>query len=269
MALGYSLVYGVLRFVNFAHGEIVALSAFITLFLSNGLGMDSIWSACLLGGIAGALAAVILERLVYRPLRGFGSLTLLLASFGASMVIQASMGILWGARSRVLKIRDPEIEIAGIVISLRHILLIFLAIMTAACLEFGLRRSVWGLVVRGYSRNPLQIAALGIPVDRSVFITFAITGFLAGVAGVCLGLQSGVDPQMGTRVGLWAFAATVVGGLGSIRGTLLGGFLLGIVLTLAARFLSVLYTDGIAFLAMVAVLFIRPKGIFAFLDRGV
>jgi branched-chain amino acid transport system permease protein len=269
VALGYSLIYGVLRFVNFAHGEMLAFTAYIALSLQMMLANSSFVTGLMIAGAAGAVVGMLLERMVYRPFRRSGSQVLLLVSFAISMALQAVMSLTWGSASRVSPIKEPTLTFAGRVFPERLFFLLLLALLGFAGLEFALKKTLWGLTVRGYSANPVQVVAIGAPINRAIAVTFAVAGALAGVAGVCLGLQGGISPSMGFHFGLWAFAATVVGGLGSIRGTFVGGILLGGLLAASSRYFSVLYTDAVAFTTLSAVLIWKPTGLFAFLDREI
>lgn len=270
VALGYSLVYGVLRFVNFAHGEIIAFSGLVVFQVKSSLAPNcGLLLGILIAALTGAVCGVLMDRLVYRNFRGEGSLVLLLASFAVSMALQGGMSAIWGSHSRNIGFGDPVVEVFGTTVYARQLWLPALGLIGLFALEYLLRHTIWGLVTRGYSSNPVQMSSSGAPVGRTITMTFALSGALAGIASVVLGLGTGVSPLMGFQYALWAFAATIIGGLGSLRGTIIGGLLLGMVLTAVARFGSPLYMDATAFIVMTGVLIWRPRGLFAFLERKV
>lgn len=269
VAVGYSLIYGILRFVNFAHGEVLAVSSLVTLEVHRALGWSSLATAMILGAVAGGVTAMMLEILVYRPFRRAGVLTLVMASFSASMAMQALMRLVWGSRSRPMPIEDPAVELFGGRLLLHELLIPVLLVIAVCALEYGLHRTLWGLTVRGLATSFQRVSYTGVRVNRAVAGTFILAGALAGIAGTVVALRGGASPSIGFRFALWAFAGTVVGGLGSIRGTLVGGFLVGIVLSIWSRFASVLYLDGAAFAAMALVLIWKPQGLFSRLDREV
>lgn len=270
VALGYSLVYGVLRFVNFAHGEVVSFAGLLAFEVARRLRPDSgLFIGVLSAVLGGVVVGLLLERFVYRSLEKEGSLVLLLASFAASMTLQGGMSLVWGSKSRHIGFTDTLVHFGGAAFYTRYLWLPVVGIGAVVGLEYLLRNSIWGLVARGYVANPIQMKSSGVPVARMVGITFGIAGGLGGIASIFIGLGTGVSPSMGFRYAIWAFAATIIGGLGSLRGTVLGGLILGLLLSVVARFGSALYMDAVAFIIMTGVLIWRPRGLFAFVERRV
>lgn len=279
IALGYTMVYGVLRLINFVHSELFMLGAYFCYGLL----------AIALGdvGSAGALAitvaffavfalvglmGVTIERVAYKPLRSATRLAPMLSALGLSLFFQAAVQLLAGPQP----IRFPSIfpaarlALPGVVITTTQLGIIALAVALMALLSAFVARTRLGVVVRAVSENPRTAALLGIDVDRAISLIFFIGPGLGGLGGILYGSYYGIMfPTMGTIVGLKAFTAAILGGIGSIPGAMLGGFLLGFLEVSGTALLPVLsggvlgtdYRDIFAFLVLVGVLIFRPTGL--------
>ena len=286
IALGYTLVYGVLRFINFAHGDVVVLGAWLSLTLASRvlprLGVTPseapIWAtvAVLLAAmLACALVGVLIERLCYRPLRGAPRLNVLITAIGVSLLLQnvASLNIAFGTQPE----RMPPLLGTGVIEGLRFsVTIVDVTILITSCLLLvGLERLVYhtrfGTQLRAISFNHDTAALMGINVDRVISATFALGSALAAAAGLLYALKyPGLNqPAHSTWVllGLKAFVAAVVGGIGNVRGAMFGGFVIAFVEQFGALYLSSSYRDVYVFALLILVLLVRPAGIFGAVTR--
>lgn len=267
VALGYALVYSVLRFINFAHSEVMTLGAYICYILNEVLKVGPFALAAILSILFTGCIGVLIEKLVYKPLRSHGRLPMLLSSLGISIIIQAALSLVFGSSSRVYSVKDPIISFMGMPFYIREFLLMFLLLLTFIFISIALRRSRIGLAVRSISTNPIRTALLGIPVDNIVSTVFFIASGLAAVAGISLAVEAGLTPSSGFQYGIWAFAVAVIAGLGSVRGIIIAGVMLGIVVNFAIAYVSSLFANGLAIGLMATILLVRPQGIFVYKQR--
>ena len=276
IALGYTLIYGVLQFLNLAHGELYMMGAFFGFFAMVALGgpsaaivpawlMVAVMFVVAMGG--GAALGVAVERFAYRPLRKSRRLAALISALGVSLFLQSAALLIFGARIRLydtgqfINLRSG-ISIGGIRIDITEIMVVVGSLLLMAVLWFLVNRTQLGRAMRAVAVDQDAAVMNGIDVDRVVVSTFALASGLAGAAGVMSGLLLfPVDQSMGLFAGLKGFTAAVVGGIGSIPGAMLGGFIIGIVEAMATGYLNPTYADFIAFLILVLVLLIRPTGI--------
>jgi branched-chain amino acid transport system permease protein len=276
IALGYTLIYGVLQFLNLAHGEMYMMGAFFGFFTMTALGgpsasavpvvvMIGIMFIVAMGG--GALLGVAVERFAYRPLRKSSRLAPLISALGVSLFLQNAALLLFGARVRLydtgqfIDLRSG-ISIGRINIDPTEMMVVIGALLLMLGLWLMVNRTRLGRAMRAVAVDQDAAVMNGIDVDRTVVWTFAIASALAGAAGVMSGLLLyPVDQYMGVFAGLKGFSAAVLGGIGSIPGAMLGGFLLGITEALVTGYLNPTYADFIAFLILILVLLIRPRGI--------
>ena len=276
IAVGYSMVYGVLQMINFAHGEIFMLGGFagylaIVNLERTPLGHDSRFAVIVLaliaGMIAAPLAAIAIERVAYRPLRRAPRLAPLISAIGVSVFLQNLVLRMDGGRPRYYQDIFPAggPAIAGIHITWTQILLIGGAVVSMLVLQFFLHRTRRGRGIRAVAEDQQVAALMGVDVDAAIVTTFAAGAVLAGLAGVMWGLQfNQVDHFMGFVPGIKAFTAAVLGGIGNVGGAMLGGFFLGLAETLAVQALPrgfANYQDVVAFALLILVLVLRPGGI--------
>lgn len=277
IALGYTMVYGVLFMINFAHGEIFMIGAYIgwavlSALLNLSVGMHPIWvlpvmllpAMVLCGGLGMGL-----ERFAYRPLyaRGATRLGPLISAVGASIFLQNAVMLTQGARMKVymtnlLFPRTWRFEILGVNISVLLIVMIVISALLMWALVVLVQRTTLGRAIRAVSEDREMAAVMGINVGRVVGMTFFLGSALGGAAGVLIGLYyTQIDFVMGYSAGLKAFTAAVLGGIGNIRGAMLGGLLLGVIESLAVTFINPAFKDVVAFAVLILVLMFRPEGI--------
>lgn len=276
IALGYSLVYGVLRLLNFAHGELYMVGAFLGYgvlrllepALAAGLPGWLALTAMLLAAMVGCgLLGALIERLVYRPLRHTHRLAPLLGALGIAFVLQHGVLLLASARHRAIHAElilpaSLGLELGSVRISAARLLVIGITLLLLAALALLVYRTRMGRALRAIGADPEAAAMLGVPVERVVGQTFVLGSALAGAAGVLVGLVfTKVWHLMGVAAGLKGFTAAVLGGIGSLPGALLGGLLLGIAESVATGVISPTYSDLIVFGVLIVALLVRPAGL--------
>jgi len=261
IALGYTMVWNILEFINFAHGEVYMIGAFV------GLTTVMAGAPLIVGFVAGAAAAallgVLIERLAYRPLRGTPKINLLISAIGVSIILQNLAQVIWGARPKVFPspLLDASFQIAGININYQQIFIIGTALLLMVGLQLWIKHSMMGKALRGSAQDMEAAQLMGIPTNRIVSLTFAVGSALGAIAGILIGPLYLVYPTMGALAGLKAFTAAVLGGIGNIAGAMVGGLLLGTIESLAAAYVSSGYRDAIAFGVLILVLLFRPWGL--------
>lgn len=268
IAIGYALVYSILRFINFAHGEVMTLGAYFCYILSNVLKINPFALAILLAVLLTGVVGVLIERVAYKPLRARGRLSMLLSSLGLSIGLQALIALLFGSSPLVYSVNDSVVKVAGHPLYLREVIVILALILLFILINIALRHSNVGLAVRAISANPSRTILLGVPVSRVISAVFFISSALAAFAGISIAVESGLTPSMGFEYTVWAFSAAVIAGLGSIRGIIIAGLLLGVAIAVSLAYTSALLANGIALALMVLVLLIRPQGIFSIRSRA-
>jgi branched-chain amino acid transport system permease protein len=278
VALGYTMVYGIVQLINFAHGEIYMLGGFGALFTYTVLipsGTPAVIAVILmlLGGMAVSItAAVLMERFAYRPLRGAPRLAPLITALGVSIFLQELVRNFYPAKSPKAfpQVVDPGYQIplgGGIEISAPRLLTVVLAVVGMVALSTFVRKSRTGRAMQATAQDPDTARLMGVDTDRIIVTAFVLGAALAAVSGLSSGLQFGtVDPRMGFITGVKAFTAAVLGGIGNISGAVLGGFLLGIVEVMATQyaphpFAGGAWKDAWAFVVLILVLVFRPTGL--------
>ncbi len=267
IALGYTMVYGVLRFINFAHSDVFMVGAFIGYYAGEHLPRGTV-----LGGMASmgaamlgcAVLGVVIERLVYRPLRGGPTLNVLITAIGVSLFLEYAGQLIFGATPRAFPDIFPSrvIEIRGLIISMNQVIVIAVSTVLMFALEFIVHRTKIGTAMRAVALNPKAALLVGINIDIVISFTFALGSALAGAGGVLYALNyPSIDPLMGVVPGLKAFVAAVLGGIGNIQGAALGALLLGLVETFVDGSRWSTYKDAIAFAILIAILLFRPAGL--------
>jgi branched-chain amino acid transport system permease protein len=264
IALGYTMVYGVLRLINFAHGDIFMIGSYAALFLAVNFNVP-LAVILPLTFVALALLGVTIERLAYRPLRNAPRVSAVITALAVGIFLETIMLAIAGPEPR----KFPDLlnlqlyKIGSFTASNIQILIITVSIVFMAGLELFVEKTRTGMAMRALSWNKTYAPLLGINTDRIVSITFAIGAGLASVAGIFVGLAYPViDPYMGIMVGWKAFVSAVIGGIGSIKGAVAGGFLLGIVEIASAAFLPSSYKDMIVFGLLLVILLFKPSGLF-------
>lgn len=277
IAIGYTMVYGILGMLNFAHGEIYMIGGFTgwwvlhLLTRNNVVIMNAALVIALMIVIAMGVAAVVgmmAERFAYRPLRNSPRMNLLLSALGVSIFLQNLVLHFQGAKVRSFHIASliPDslrtFHVGATVFSFMRILLIGVTFLLMGLLTLMIKKTKVGKAMRATAQDIEAATFMGIDVDRIVVVVFMIGSALGGAAGVLVGLMfTQVDYYVGFQAGLKGFTAAVLGGIGSIHGAMLGGILLGLVESLAVTFLPAAYKDVVAFVILIAVLIVRPWGL--------
>lgn len=263
IALGYTMVYGVLTMINFAHGDFFMIGAFLCFICAAFLKLSVVPS--LLVTMAGlGLLGVAVERIAYRPLRKAPRVSLIITALGVGMLLE-NLTLALNPYPQHIPALIPDINwnFFGLTISLLQVVIIVISIALMLVLDFIVRRTMVGMAMRAISWNKDVVAMIGVPVNRVIAVTFAMGGALGGAAGFMYGLSYPViDPYMGVMIGWKAFISAVVGGIGDIRGAMLGGYILGALEILVAAFLPSTYRDFVAFSLLVVLLIFKPYGIF-------
>jgi branched-chain amino acid transport system permease protein len=265
IAIGLTLVFGILDVINFAHGELYMLGAFLTYGLTVGLGVPYVLALALT--IAGTgVAGVIAERVTVRPLRGRHMFTVVLSTLGLSIFLQNGALFLWGPDPREIDLAwgSKPVLVGGIVITHLRLAVLATGAVLIAALTWFIRRTTWGMAMRAVASNRDAAALMGVPVPRVYAITFALGAGLAGVAGGLLGAMFTIEPSMGEWAVVKAFCVVIMGGMGNVPGAVLGGVLLGVAENVGAGFLpgGSSYKDGIGYAILILVLLARPQGLF-------
>ncbi|MDD3791397.1 MAG: branched-chain amino acid ABC transporter permease [Sphaerochaetaceae bacterium] len=273
IALGYTMVYGILKFINFAHGDILMVGSYIGLFAFNLIKGQTLgpWTfiaffiAMLAGMAFSAGLGVVIERVAYKPLRKATRLAPLLSAIGVSFILSNMAAWIWGTKSRKLDypFKNTPIKFGGVSITPHQILILVVVVIMMIALKLFVDRSRIGKAMRATSLDQDTAKLMGVKVDQIIAITFAIGSALAATAGFLIALEIKVYPSMGTMTGLKAFVAAVVGGIGNISGAMLGGILLGLLETFGVALLGIPYglRDTIAFVALILILLIKPEGL--------
>ena len=269
IALGYTMVYGVLRLINFAHGDVYMLGAYAGYYLSRKLKADepSIPAALLvmLGAmLICAVIGVIIERFAYRPVRRAARLTLLITAIGVSLLIENAAQLVFGPDPKFFPSLAPHTDflVAGVRVTSEQLTVIAVSFLLMILLRLFILKTRTGKAMRAVSFNPDAAKLMGISTDRIIAVTFALGSALAAAAGVLIGMQiPKIDPLMGIIYGLKAFVAAVLGGIGNVPGAVLGGLLIGTSEVMVVGYLSSTYRDAIAFGILILVLILRPQGI--------
>lgn len=276
VALGYTMVYGVLQFINFAHSDIFMFGAFAGLYLGAWFAGVQPAPLQLLIVMAGTMLfciaiALTVERLAYRPLRKAPRLNVLITAIGVSLFLENLSQVIFGADPRLFPdiIRTvPLYESEEIVLNNIQVIVIAVSVVLMIALHWIVHRTKLGTAMRAVSYD-IQIASLmGIPTDWIIAFTFIIGSSLAGSAAILYGLSyPKVEPFMGVMIGLKAFVAAVFGGIGSIMGAALGGVVLGLAEVFTVYYLSSSFRDAIAFAILIAILLLRPQGLLGVLRK--
>jgi branched-chain amino acid transport system permease protein len=268
IALGYTMVYGVLRFINFAHSEVFMIGAFSGFYLARLFSSQSfaMGLAVLFGAMAICAAlGMTIERLAYRPLRGRSTLAVLITAIGVSLLLQNSGQLIFGANPKSFPklFVQKNFDLPGhLVVSSEQLAVFGVTIALLFGLQYIVLRTKIGTAMRALSFNAVAASLVGINTDRVISFTFGLGSALAGAGGILYALNyPSIDPLMGTLPGLKAFVAAVLGGIGNIPGAALGGMVIGIIETLVAGTAWSTYRDAIAFAVLILILLFKPAGL--------
>lgn len=267
IALGYTMVFGILGFINFAHGDVYMIGAFIGLALL-GTGAFSFGTALVGAAILTAVVGVAIEMIAYRPVRRFGKGfedAMLVSAIGVSIFLETLAQVVWGTETHSMGnvIHKVAYDLGGIHVSSIQILIFVLAVVLMVVLHLFVTRTVTGAAMRATAQNMVAARLMGISVNRVVSVTFAIGSILAAIGGMLVGAYfDAVYPLMGWTAGIKAFTAAVLGGIGSIPGAMIAGILIGLVETLGSAYISSGFRDGFAFIILIMTLLFLPSGLF-------
>lgn len=270
IAVGYTMVYGIIQLINFAHGEIFMFGAYFAFSLVVFLGIP-FWIALPVSMILCAALGMLIDYVAYRPLRNASRLSALITAIGMSLGLQNLAQLIWKADQRTFPVESlPSFFLSENAINLpggadlpyRDLFIIVLALVLMVGLNRLIHLTKIGKAMRACAQNKVASNLMGIKTNQVIAVTFAIGSALGAVAGVMVGLREVIEPMMGYYKGVAAFAAAVLGGIGNITGAMLGGILIGLAEALGAGYINSSYRLAIAYIIMIAVILIRPSGLF-------
>ncbi len=262
IAIGYSMVYGIAKMLNFAHGDIIMVGAYAAFFAIGTFHLPVIVSVLLAIGVCTVLGVVI-ERLAYKPLRSASSLAVLITAIGVSYFLQNAAMLMFGSDTKIFpSVLSGSLKLGTLNIPYLTILTIVVCVIIVVGLQLFINKTKTGRAMRACSEDRGAATLMGINVNRIISITFAIGSGLAGIAAVLLAATyPSVYPTLGSMPGIKAFTAAVFGGIGSIPGSFLGGLLLGVIENLSKVYISAQLSDAIVFGVLIVVLLIKPTGL--------
>ncbi len=267
VALGYTMVYGIVKLINFAHGDFIMVGGYMAVFsipLLTNAGLPA-WLCILLSVVVCALIGFLTEKIAYKPLRGAPSLSVLITAIAMSLFLENLALILFSSAPRSVSniFNVPPIVFGSVQLTGVSVVTILLSIVIMAGLQLFIKKTRMGKAMRAVSEDGKAAILMGINTNRTISLTFAIGSGLAGVAAVmyCSAYPQ-VQPYMGSMLGLKAFVAAVLGGIGNIPGAMLGGVLIGLVESMTKGYISTQLADAVVFGILIVVLLVRPAGIF-------
>jgi len=265
IALGYTMVYGIIKLINFAHSDIYMLGAFIGYFSMTTLKLGFIPSL-LLAMVFCTITGVVIEKVAYKPLRHATRIAVLITAIGVSLFIEYTTMAIAGANVRsyppLTGILTKSFMLGNINISMQQIIILGITIILMILLQFIVKKTRIGKAMRAVSLDSDAAELMGINVNTTISFTFALGSALAGAAGILVGIYyNSINPLMGMLPGIKAFVAAVFGGIGIIPGAMIGGYFIGIVEVLVSGYSNSLYRDGVVFAILILVLIIKPTGL--------
>lgn len=265
IALGYTMVYGITKMLNFAHGDVIMIGSYVVFVATGSMGLPPLVGVLLAVAVC-TILGVVIERVAYKPLRAASPLAVLITAIGVSYLLQNLALLLWGADTKAftsvvsmepLRLADGQLMITG-----ETIVTIATCIVVMVSLTLFINKTKTGQAMLAVSEDKGAATLMGINVNRTISITFAIGSALAAVAGVLLcSAYPSLTPYTGAMPGIKAFVAAVFGGIGSIPGAMIGGILLGVIENLSKAYISSQLSDAIVFSVLIIVLLVRPTGI--------
>lgn len=262
VALGLTLVYGVMRVPNFAHGGLYMLGAYFGYASLTSLGVGYV-PAILIAAVLVALLAALMERIIFFPLRHAPHVHPMIAAVGVLFFIEAAVQLIWGPDFKQIAEPVPGVlNVGGVVITWQRLLIIAASVVAMLGLNFFLKRTLTGATIEAMSQNREGARLVGINTNRVGMMTFAISGALAAIAACLIAPISAVAPSMGEVMNLKVFAIIILGGMGSVPGAIVGGFLLAFAEVFGGYYISLDFADVIGFAMLVLVLAVRPQGLF-------
>jgi branched-chain amino acid transport system permease protein len=269
IAVGYTMVYGVLRLINFAHGDIMMVGAFLCYFGMTVFGLPFL-AAAIMAVFGACLLGILTDKIAYKPLRNAPRISLLITAIGISYFLENSFNVLFGGVPKgflVPSYMSKVITVFGLTFSKSALLVPIITIILLMIILYILFRTKYGVAIRALAFDVKTVNLMGIDANKIIMLVFAIGSSLAAVGGIFWALNyPAIDPMMGVLIGLKAFAAAVVGGIGSVSGAVLGGFIIGFTEVVAIAFFPELggYKDAFAFIFLILVLLFKPTGILGY-----
>ena len=263
VAIGYTMVYGIAKMINFAHGEIIMVGAYLTYVVFSVLGMPVV---AIIASIAGcALLGVVTEKVAYKPLRNSSSLSVLITAIGVSYLLQNLFLILFGSAAITFPdfLPSGQLELLGLSISYVSLLSLILTFACTILLLLFINKTKLGKAMRAVSEDKGAAELMGINVNNTISMTVAIGSGLGAVAGIIYGLSySLINPYLGAMLGIKAFIAAVLGGIGSIQGAMIGGLIIGVAEAFTVSYISSTFSDAVVFGILIFILLVKPAGLF-------
>ena len=263
LAIGYTMVYGIIKLINFAHGEIFMCGAFFTWWFMTSLAVP-FPIAALMGIMLSTVLGIGVERIAYRPLRNAPRFAVIISVLGMSIFLQNMARIIWGAESQTFEVDFDvaPIIIGNVVIPIKKVFILATSFVLMFFLGLYVKKTYIGKAMRATAADPEAAEMMGININAVIVLTFAIGSAMGAVAGILFAINyNSIDPFMGFNAGLKAFTAAVLGGIGNIYGAMIGGILLGLFEGIGAGYISSMYRDAFAFGVLILVLIFRPEGL--------
>ena len=265
IALGYTMVYGIAKMLNFAHGDVIMIGAYISFCVTSYLGLPA-WVSVVAAVAVCTVLGIVIEGLAYKPLRGTPSLAVLITAIGVSYFLQNAAQLIWSSSPKnftsIVTMKPISLMDGKIVITGEVILTVAVCILVMVGLTLFTGKTRTGKAMRAVSEDRDAAQLMGINVNQTISTTFAIGSALAAIAGVLLcSTVPTLQPTTGSMPGIRAFTAAVFGGIGSIPGAMLGGILLGIIETFSKAYLSTQFSDAIVFSVLIIILLVKPAGL--------
>ena len=263
LATGLNIIFGVMKLVNFAHGQLLMIGAYVAFTVSTAFGLNT-YLSILVAMVAMALVGVALERLTFRRVLGTDKLNEIFVSLGLIYVFENTAVLLWGNKLKQIPnpLQGVGLRLGGVLIGYDRLLAILIVVVILAALFILLKKTKIGLAMRATSQRSETSMLMGVNIEKVYVFTFALGAALAGAAGALYGILLPFNPGIGALPTIKAFAIIMLGGLGSIPGAVVGGLLYGIAETMAVYFLGGIWQDAIAFALLIIVLVIKPTGLF-------
>lgn len=263
VAIGYTMVYGIAKMINFAHGDIIMVGSYVALLFFQSSGLPA-WGVIAATAAVSALLGVSIERLAYKPLRGGSRMSALITTIGVSLMLQNGFLLIFGSSPKPFPnhFTGEGFTLGGVTVSRLTAITLVVTVMLMVLLTLFVSRTRVGKAMRAVSEDQGAAQLMGINIDTSISITFAIGSALAAVAAVLYSSTYPlINPYMGSMLGLRAFIAAVIGGIGVIPGAMIGGFIIGIAEALIKRYISSAMADAIVFALLIVVLLVKPSGL--------
>lgn len=264
LALGYTMVYGIIKLINFAHGEVYMIGSFIGYFILNYNANIGFFPAMIVSMVVCAALGVLIEFLAYRPLRKATRISALITAIGVSYLLQNVMTYFFksDARSFPQVIQQQSYDLGIIKVSNIQLIILFVSLLLMVLLQVIIQKTKMGKAMRAVSVDGDAAQLMGINVNRTISFTFALGSALAAAGGMLIGLYyNSIDPMMGVAPGLKSFVAAVLGGIGIVPGAALGGFVIGLIETIATALGFSAFKDALVYLVLIIILLVRPAGI--------